>query len=118
VGSSYLDTNDLEKEGIGYDIGLAIFHDITLSTYMALRIGIRADFHSYSYTTDFIYTPPDTVVTQYPIDSRDEDFYFGVEIGASYELTPRLVIAFAADIVFDVDLTPYLRPKLRLVTTQ
>ena len=116
VGSSFLDDNDLAKEGIGYDIGLALFRDFHFTPSFSFRIGIQADFHSYSYTTDLIYTPPDTVITQYPVFQRDEEFYFGGETGFAFELTPLIAVAIGAEIVFDTDLVPFLKPLVRIVT--
>jgi hypothetical protein len=118
VGSSFLEENDLAKEGIGYDISLAIFRDFFFTPSFSFRIGARADFHSYSYTTDLIYTPPDTVVTQYPVYQREEQFYFGGETGVSFKLTPRLGLAILGELVFDTDLVPIFRPLMRVITSQ
>lgn len=118
VGSAFLTDNDLEKEGIGYDIGLALYRDFYITPDFAVRMGARADFHSYSYTTSLIYTPPETQITQYPVFQREEMFYFGGEIGTSVQVTPRIGLALMAAMIFDSNMVPILRPDFRVITMQ
>ena len=118
VDSTFLQENDLELEGIGYDIGIALFRDFYIVPTFAFRLGIRADFHSYNYTTSLSNTPPAAASTLYPLFQRNEEFSFGGETGLTVELTPRLALAVVAEMVFNTELTPILRPKIRIITTQ
>ena len=118
MGSVFLQENDLEREGIGYDIGLSLFRDFNILAKLAVRIGILTNFHSYSYTTDLIYTPPETVVTQYPVFQREEEFYYGGEVGVSYQITPVVDLAMTAIVMFDTDFNIVLRPEFGIITTQ
>jgi hypothetical protein len=118
MGSVFLEENDLEREGLGYDIGLSLFRDFNIVSKLAVRIGILSNFHSYSYTTDLIYTPPETVVTQYPVFQREEEFYFGGELGISYQITPMIDLAMTATVMFDTDFTVVLSPNFGIITTQ
>ena len=117
MGSTFLQENDLEREGIGYDIGLSLFRDFYILSELALRFGIRSNFHSYNYTTDLIYTPPETLVTQYPVFQREEKFYFGGEAGVSYQITPVIDLVMTLIMMFDTDLRIVFIPEFNIVTT-
>ena len=118
MGSAFLEENDLEREGIGYDIGISLFRDFYIIPELAIRAGLRSNFHSYSYTTDLIYTPPETVITQYPVYQREEEFYFGGEVGVSYQITPVIDLAFTGIMMFDTDLRIVFKPEFGIITTQ
>ena len=115
VSSEYMDTDELERTGTGYTVGLSLSKKFRITSFWLIRLSLLTDYESISYT-DTKVVETTTLEKVVNMENREHvgNLFFGGGLGFLFVFPRGSTLAVLAELRSDQDLELLIHPIIAL----